>query len=248
MTIVLILPLAAQEENPFNSQWECGLEYNPAFDKADLSQFGGMYITSTGVLKALVVYVQFSDDSDPNNDWPPQQPPTFMNHIIDSDVRQNSTNYYNFTNFFSQLSLCLFKMIGEAKHIILPNTQQWYKDNLTYRTLIIKDILERLDNEVDYSDYDNWGSTANYTHDNNPDGVVDMVFVVFRNTDLFNWGWAGEATLGSGAYGSYSYTVENGTMTIKTGFRLNNGSGVTVQYKSHWADYFFTVARHEFSH
>ncbi len=244
MIIVLCLPLIGQEDNPFNTQWECGIEDNPEFDQIDLNQLGGMYITSTGVLKSLVVFVQFSDDSDPNNDWPPQQPPTFMNNMIDNDVNQNSTNYYNFTNFFSQMSLGLFEMIGEAKHAILPNTQQWYVSNGFNRRSLIREVLIQIDPQVNYTEYDNWGSTSNYNHINEPDGVADMIFVVFRNTDVLGWYWAGEASLG---YGS-SYTVENGNITIKTGFGLNYGSGVTVLYKSNFANYFFTAARHEFAH
>jgi len=239
--ILLWLPLAAQEEIP---DWECGLEYNPETEQIDLTQLGGIYITSTGVVKALVVFVQFSDDSDPNNHWSPQQPPIFMNNIIDSDVNQNSTNYLNFTNFFSQMSFGLLKVIGEAKHIILPNTQQWYKVNKPQRRLIIKEVLTSLDNEINYYEYDNWSSSDVYDHENTPDGVVDMVIVVFRNTAVLNWWWSGEASLG---YGS-SYTVENGNVTIKTGFGLNSGSGVTSLYKSYWDKYFFSNARHEFSH
>jgi Secretion system C-terminal sorting domain len=81
---------------------------------------------------------------------------------------------------------------------------------------------------VNFSDYDNWSSSANYTHSNAPDGTVDMIVMVWRCSVLpFPFGtWSGIADLG----GSSSYTVEGGTKTIKTYFGLNAGSGVTLHY------------------
>lgn len=51
--------------------------------------------------------------------------------------------------------------------------------------------------------------------------------MVWRGLQFSSW-W-GEASLGYGG----SFTVENGTKTIKTGYGLNNGSGVTCHY---WGD------------
>lgn len=235
-------------------EWVCGTEFdlnkNPEHQML-LGQFDGKYITAKGELKVLVVFVQFSDDSDPNSDWPPGQAPNFMNSFIDPTSAQNSTNYANLTNYFDVMSSGAFQFIGDAKHTILPNTQQWYKDHKPHRSDIIRETLERLDPQIDFSQYDNWGIQNQYIHENEPDGVVDMVIMIFRNVELFthySWsGWAGEASLGYG-----NNFVLDGT-TIKVGYGFSQtygvlGSGVTVKYLSRDASTAFITAKHEFGH
>lgn len=183
-------------------EWVCGTEFdlnkNPEHQML-LGQFDGKYITAKGELKVLVVFAQFLNETNPNTNWPPGQPPTFMNSFIDPNPTQNSTNYANLTHYFGVMSLGGFQFIGDAVHIILPNTQQWYKDNKPYRPDIIRETLERLDSSIDFSQYDNWGIQNQYVHQNEPDGVVDMIIMIFRNVELLPWGsWAGEASLGNG--------------------------------------------------
>lgn len=78
---------------------------------------------------------------------------------------------------------------------------------------------------IDFSKYDNWRYDSDYTHVNEPDGVVDMIVMVYRGRPV---GWyLGEASLGSGG----SYSVDDETITIETGYRgyffPTPGSGVT---------------------
>lgn len=108
----------------------------------------------------------------------------------------------------------------------------------------IKDVLKnKVDPLVDFSDFDNWTYDSPYHHTNQPDGTVDMIVVIWRGKHF--GGWGGEASLGSGG----SFTVENGTKTIKTYFGGGAGSGVTVHYLDNgWKKYSFHSAVHEVAH
>lgn len=50
------------------------------------TQRGGRYITASGTLNVLFIYVQFPDDNwlPGNGNWPKGQAPAFMNATIDS--------------------------------------------------------------------------------------------------------------------------------------------------------------------
>ena len=89
----------------------------------------------------------------------------------------------------------------------------------------------------------------NYNQINVPDGIVDMVIVIWRGL-VFSDGWSGEASLGRGS----EFRVENNQVRIKMSFAGHPslgivGSGVTVQY---WGERSrkrnFKVAIHEVAH
>ncbi|MDP1706790.1 MAG: hypothetical protein Q8L36_03140, partial [bacterium] len=56
----------------------------------DLNQEGGLYLTSQGELKVLVVFVRFRDDVSPHPYWPAGQPPDNYNTFIDPSLLTNS--------------------------------------------------------------------------------------------------------------------------------------------------------------
>ena len=211
----------------------------------DLNQEGGIHLTSQGELKVLIVFVRFKDDTSYHPNWPIGQPPYNYNTFIDPNLQTNSTHYINLTNYYKKMSLGVYKVTGQAVYVETPQNKSYYFSQPNPRFVANKDVLQnRVDPLINFAQYDNWSTSSNYNHQNQPDGTVDMIVMVWRGLQ-FSADWSGEASLGYGG----SFTVENGTKTIKTGFGSNNGSGVTVHY---WGDRSpernFKVTVHEIGH
>lgn len=205
----------------------------------------GIYITSHGTLRVLVVFVRFKDDNSTVSGWPAGSPPDFMNTYIDSTTSMNSTNLVNLTNYFKQMSSNNFNVVGRAIYVETPKNKSEYGSSPD-RYTATKDVLQNsVDPIINFNLYDNWSSTSTYTHSNTPDNVVDMIIMVWRGLVFQNGAWLGEASLGYGA----AFTVENGTKTVRAGFGLNNGSGITAQYwGSRDVKYNFHTVIHELGH
>ena len=183
-------------------------------------------LTAQGELKLLVVFVRFKDDVSSHPYWPVGQPPTEFSTYIDPNFQTGSINYLNLTNYFKQMSFSIYKVTGQAVYVETPNNRAYYGSNYY---LANKEVLQqKVDPLINFAIFDNWSSSANYTHSNTSDGTVDMIVMIWRCSFLpFPFGsWSGEASLGYGA----SYTVESGSKTIKAGFGLNAGSGITLHY------------------
>jgi hypothetical protein len=211
----------------------------------DLQQNGGIYLTSQGELKVLVVFVKFRDDHSAHNYWPDTMiPQPFMTTYIDPSWQTNSTNEINLTHYFRKMSLGIFKVTGEYVYVETPHDKSYY-GNPPSRSLATKEVLQqKVDPLINFANYDNWTCNGSYNQTNQPDGTVDMIIVIWRGQP-FNSSWGGEASLGGGS----SYTVENGTKTIKTYFGCGIGSGVTVQdVANKWLKYNFHSSVHEIAH
>jgi hypothetical protein len=223
-----------------------------ARESLDLTQQGGIYLTSQGELKVLVVFVRFKDDTTYHPHWPVGQPPNNYNTFIDPSLQTNSTHYINLTNYYKKMSLGVYKVTGQAVYVETPQNKSYYFSQPNPRFVANKDVLQnRVDPLINFAEYDNWSTSSNYNHQNQPDGTVDMIVMVWRGLVFADW-WSGEASLGGSdpypPYNSYFY-VENGTKLIRTGFGSNNGSGVTVHY---WGarspERNFKVTVHEIGH
>lgn len=169
----------------------CGLEDSDMMLMSTPVDFpgDGQHITSHGTLRVLVVFAKFPDDSDPDPTfWPHDGFPNFANTIIDSTESQNSTHFLNVTNYFDQMSLGQYQVIGDVYTVTAPKTYSEYGS----RSAANRGVLEMLDTEynVDFSLYDNWTKLDNYDHDSQPDGVVDMIFMIWRGMP-FTTNWTG---------------------------------------------------------
>lgn len=147
------------------------------------TQVGGAYCTSFGTVKALLIFIDFKDDTnDPTN---PTRPvgtgPNFLNSIVDETETINSGIYANVSTFFKDMSYGQFRMIGKAYFVQAPESIAFYRR--AYRDQEVKystrDAIQILDQMVDFSDFDRWTSTY-YNHTLDPDGKIDMVFVCYR--------------------------------------------------------------------
>ncbi len=189
-----------------------------------LDDIGGRHITSRGTLRALIVFASFPDDSTPHPYWPPHQPPLFMQQFIDPDTMIRSQGSFNLTNYFSQMSLGQFNLVGDAIWVESAHSQEEYRQGAYGRAN--KHLLqERVDPLVDFSQYDRWKRNGDFIHSNVPDSIVDMIVMVWR-TDMFEF--VGEASLG------YWPAFQADGKRIEMGFPeylpYPRGSGVTCEF------------------
>jgi M6 family metalloprotease-like protein len=202
---------------------QCGLRANPQ-PIPTLDETGGKHMPARGTVRVLVVFASFSDDETPHTFWPAHQPPLFMRTFIDPDTLTRSSEPFNLTHYFREMSLGQFTLIGDVLWVESARSQVEYSNGSFGRanTDIIK---ERLDSLVDFSVYDHWTRLGDYSTTNAPDGVVDMIVMVWRTT---LYGMLGEASLG------YKPAIPVDGKLIEMGFPesfvVSRGSGVTCEY------------------
>lgn len=159
----------------------CGFDEE---EQVELTQTGGYRITSEGTVKALLIFIDFSDDDvDPTNStWPVGAGPNYLDQIIDLTEGQNSGIIPNVTTFFRNMSFDRFTMIGKAYYVQAPQTLSWYIANHPGQEAAYsaRDAIQILDQTVDFLDYDRWKWNGPYLHEEGQDGKLDMVFICFR--------------------------------------------------------------------
>jgi M6 family metalloprotease-like protein len=191
---------------------------------ASLDEVGGIHMTARGTLRVLIVFVSFPDDTTSHPFWPAHNPPMSMAQFIDPDTATKSRGPFNLTNYFNEMSLGQFHLIGDAIWVESLHSQEEYRNGSFYRANWSV-LQESVDPLVDFSQYDAWTSESPYHHVNAPDGQVDMIIMVWRTT-MFEF--IGEASLG------YRAGFQADGKRIEMGFpeKIASplGSGVTCEY------------------
>jgi len=233
-------------------------------------QLGGYMMksvmSSTQYLKVLFVFVQFKDDQlvlDSSIGWPLNQAPTAMmgTNIVDPSITTNSTNY-NLTHYYKVMSMNHFNIIGTCYNIITPYTRDEYIAMKYKRGQINRQILELLDEEIDFVNYDNWQKNGYFNQNWGGDGYVDMIVMIYRNISLdkpnpnqyakdldFDDGtnlFTGEASLGNGGI----LYVDEGDKHIDLGhyFSSYHISGITLACGNKGIAYVRNIVVHELGH
>lgn len=207
-------------------------------------QRGGLFITPTGNLNVLFVFAQFPDDDyDVNNAaWMKGKAPERMKNWVDEKWSEHPTEN-SMTDYFNVMSLNKLHFTGKCISIIAPNTRKFYLDKHLNRSAIHKDLLQELDKKMDFTDYDNWTNPGIYKHENKPDGILDMIIIIWRNIgmDLPNNGEV-KNSLNMGWIGSIGTEVKVDDGKIK----IADNSGATIAAFFEKDAFRFTI--HEFSH
>ena len=100
--------------------------------------------------------------------------------------------YSNISNYIYSMSHGLNQLYGDVYTYTLPqNIESPINPQALSRT-----VLMGMDETIDYSLYDNWTKNSNYNFSNTPDGIVDMIFIIYR-FKFEDWG------------GSYTAIAEN---------------------------------------
>ncbi|MFO7526400.1 MAG: T9SS type A sorting domain-containing protein [Ignavibacteriaceae bacterium] len=227
-------------------------------------QIGGYVLPAEGTINVLFIFAQFPDDNHLPSDssWVKGQAPTNMQGWVDQTWSENPTPG-SMTHYFNEMSFDKLKFIGKTVSVIAPQTRDWYLTNNKKRGDIHTEIIQQLDQTWDFAEFDNWDYEGNYNHINQPDGIVDMVFIVWRNianefprtpidsvtivyqelimgryADL-GWGWP-------------DILVDKGQRRLKMDFwpdttnKIPGGSGATL---TDWfTENMFRFSIHEFGH
>lgn len=217
----------------------------PSTSSADITV--GKYKPGKGILRVLFVYIRFADDHtsmsywnsypNPNTIWDVEP---WMALSIDQSTSTNSNNYFNISNYFSEVSRNSFRVIGRAAYIGLPPKSTFTDDGTPNGTPLHGNALrkaaniaalEYLDNsiQIDLSYYDKFDYLSEYHHEETSDGIIDMVYMIYRAPNNHHFitgtGWnklSGIASLG----GSGQHTLPSG-LKVGLGFG-GNSSGVTM--------------------
>lgn len=145
-------------------------------------QLGGRYLTAQGTVNALVIFAQFPDDSldVDHKEWPKDQLPARFHTWIDS-VWTDQPTPFSMTDYFDQMSLGTYRFIGKTRYVVAPRTRKDYMERGMNRGDVHRDILAQLDKTMDFAEFDHWDPEGEYKHIERPDGIVDMVIVIWRN-------------------------------------------------------------------
>ncbi|MGA9291638.1 MAG: hypothetical protein WBV81_03555 [Ignavibacteriaceae bacterium] len=228
------------------------------FPQQDPVETKGIYLPSIGKINVLFVFAQFPDDKlDPANPiWPKGGEPADIKKWVDEKWSRNPTPG-SMTDYFNEMSFNKFRFIGKSVSVISPHSRKWYLDNKKRRGFIHQEIIKEVNKEMDFAQFDNWSLQGENKHLNKPDGIIDMIFMVWRN--ISNDYPADSIKIihslldfnnDEGDLGGSAFTVDNGQRTVKTWWGISGnqpgGSGVTVR------DYLTTNALrtciHEFAH
>jgi hypothetical protein len=194
----------------------------------------------------MVVFVQTLNDTNPDGNWPPGSMPEWASDYV-----------LRLERYFADMSNGAMEMQLDL-HPNLMITRNKEDDYVYWQQNFgsaIKEILDSLDTNIDFTAYDQWDSEGKaYRLQPGPDGQIDLMIFVFRSiancsflpfTGISDLGFAGYKFLdgslarwaygGSGAYNDASSTGV--TVCRAPGYRI-----VIDQ------DFAFQVTVHEFGH
>ena len=212
----------------------------------------------------MVIYITFPDDIDSGYSytiWQRPQPPISINtkpinpysgtsgRLIDSLVGNPSdpfmTRYSNYTmsDFFCEMSMGEYDVIGDEISITLPNSSLYYKDTLLLnRATLNRYILNYLDTtrNIDWSRYDNWNYKDNeWVFES--DGTAEMIIMNYRTIPNNNSGWFWPSYWG----GEASLAISPITFDSIT---IGDNNGITALNLLHATGRSEIILEHEFTH
>lgn len=232
------LPLRAQIDSM------C-IDVGSMYNYAGLPQNGGLYMTADGEVRTLVLFIQFLGDNThaTGTHWNPNQRPDYFDSYIDSTTSQASVNG-SFSDYYRELSFDRLKIFGKPYFAVTPHTESYYRDTLQLGIQAYgratKDVLQALDGQINYALYDNWTfNHSGYNHSQTPDGVVDLIIVIYRNAIYPS----GEKAQGIATLGLAEGPITLDGKTIKFGFP---SSGIT-NAGGFW-DMWLPSTKHELGH
>lgn len=235
--------MALVAQSAVGQDLQCGTEAVSLSSNNDPSRNEGLFKPAFGHIHALVVFARFPDDTGYSPDWgklPSQGPETWMEDFIDPTTTP-SNERYNLTSFFREESYGNLTMTGDVYHFLAPNPSSSYSTSSTCYGAANRDLLEALHDSVaiDDSKFDQWSYDGVGNHINEPDGVYDLIIVIWRRSTSFWFAscssqgqWSGIANFGSTDF-------DLGDLYVKAyyepGYRTVNGvsvfaspSGVTL--------------------
>ncbi len=193
-----------------------------------------------GTVRALFIFVKFSDDTFENGctaQWEhttynTTRPP-WTNQLVDASILPTQTSG-SLSDYFDLVSCGQFQMIGDIYPqgnlvYVPPHPESYYVRNTSYPPgnplrrgigYLNSEILKDLDSVINYQQYDT----------NPDDNVLDMIFIMYRKYDIPTAGncvgsYTGIAKLDPCDDGFFPITLDG--VQIRSGLF---GSGATIRH------------------
>jgi M6 family metalloprotease-like protein len=212
-------------------------------------QPGGMLLPAEGRIHALFIFAQFPDDNyDPGNvQWRKNDIPQRVkdNSWVDADWTGNPTQW-SLTDYFNEMSFGKLQFTGKSVSVTAPRTRQWYMDNNIRLEGIHTDILAEVDKKTDFAEFDRWTRVRTFEHKEAPDGIVDIIFFIWRNINLDIQGEESAQTLRKLGFGWFGISGVKDVKVDNGKRRVISSSGATIQDFFTKDPFRFTI--HEFGH
>jgi hypothetical protein len=221
----------------------------------DESQEGGKFKPSeTGsgeYFRILIVFAQFADDNEIFSGWTSGELPDWADEFIDDESGSTYTDL-TMSDYWDEMSQGNFDFIGDVypELVSLPAGSTYAGQNKNFMDANL-DVLDSIDSNVDWSDYDNWEYDAvNQEFDfieGNADSYVDMILIIYRHAQTWFGAFTAIASLGDAAYNyithdSLTVRFEPATVTVL-------GSGITYRqggFRGHYNS--IGIVAHEYGH
>jgi len=193
------------------------------------------YIPTSGVLRVFVIFAQFKDDPQiENNGWAKNSYPTWANTFVNAYPSEGERYAWNnLSQYFNEMSNGTFQVLGDVYNslVITDNNESYYS------TIgqVNREIIMKVDPYVNFAVYDNLNGNLPGT-----DGIVDFIYIIYRNASDRLMNYTGKALLNVSA-----------TLYVDGKRIINNtdiGGGVQQQGGYNGRDYTLYVAAHELGH
>ena len=202
----------------------------------------------------LVVFVQFSNETQAAGHWPINDEPDYMDDLFATSKNPTGDYWgrYNensamLSDWFQEVSKGRMHVTGRAVNIILDHPDWWYNANGGINTMN-EEIYEKLKHPslgIIWTDYDLWAPPVGGVFRYKADKYVDMIFRIHRSrNDTLLGGYSGIAMLGGSEY----MIDSTNQIKINGGF-ADIGSGLSIQPRGiATKEAVFGFARHEYGH
>ena len=202
------------------------------------SQTGGLYKPSQNsngqYFRILIVFAEFSGDNNSYGNWQYGQFPDYASQIVDSNV-SSSYRPMTLSDYWKTMSRGTFDIIGDVyPSVITLKSEEWYRSNSKYFQDANKDVLDSINEKLDFRKYDNWklNNGSFVFNERNGDGYLDMVYIIYRSPDNSGYWFRGSNE-------NFNAIAELGdNLTYKTSDNINIygswlisalGSGITFR-------------------
>jgi len=191
----------------------------------------------------MIIFVQYANDPGPEASyWTRGGDPDFMNTIISPikkypagnnwwDTYSESADYIS--DFWMEQSRGHLHVVGSAYSITLDHNYEYYETNGGHGK-VNDDIYQKLNSQysIDWRAYDKWKmiyTLEGHSFDDASDGLVDMIYKVFRShAPIPGMPDGGMAMLGESYSQGINYLVDSVNNIYVCGGFGSEGSGITL--------------------
>ncbi|PJA95396.1 MAG: hypothetical protein CO129_11970 [Ignavibacteriales bacterium CG_4_9_14_3_um_filter_34_10] len=191
------------------------------------------YLPTSGTIKVFVIFAQFKDDPQiDSNGWAKNSYPSWANTFVNSSSG-GSYPWNNLSHYFNEMSNGTYQVIGDVYNSLVTTDY----DESYYSSIgqVNREIILEVDPYVNFAEYDNLNGNVTGS-----DGIVDFIYIIYRNATSSNWYYTGIAHL------EVSSTINvDGKQIVNNSYI---GGGVQQRGGYNGRDYTLYVAAHEMGH